>query len=813
MFLAHRLVQIVEAQSICFAWSWSLVYLFGHRLRRGHWLVSLIYLAALEGGAFWLVDYFSGPAPAPVYWIPVGLIALLTVVPTEHWNVLGQACMASTLALGTHFLMYIVLISVRSHLGPLSLFFSLGLLALQTFAVTLLCAGSFEILDVLCRIRWRRVADPQPVTDWSPRVSIHVPAYNEPPEMVIETLDALSRLDYPDYEVVVIDDNTTEERLWKPVEEHCRKLGFKFFHLENWPGFKSGALNFALSKTDPAAEIVGVVDSDYVVEPDYLRRCVGFFRNPSVAFVQTPQDYRDVAPDDRYATACYDAYLYFFRISMTGRNEHNAIIFAGTMGLIRRRILELLGGWDEWCITEDAEISLRILDRGYEGVYVERSFGHGLMPLNFEGLKKQRFRWAFGGMQILRRHWMALLPLARWRDPSHRLTFAQQWDYLMGGLQWLNDPLTFAFTVLLLFGATAVLVAHSLLVQPMAPAVLFVPFLFVFIGFSRFLWALRVRVGCGMTRAISAFTILLGLTWVVTVACVLGLVKQEGVFLRTPKKRSATDRWHIVRVVSREIGLAGLCLLAAGLILSTTPRAPHVWVMAGLLLWQSLIYVSAPISSFWGHQSELRVMHPEYLSSPRTTGQRFSSMITDRRIAWGLAGLVVLGALVFYLAVTLAPEEERIFRTNPERLAFIPEPLMHPPPETLIKAVQYFEKEAALKGNVEGALALWDPHGVVRDENYTPSDPTDDKVWVGLDGVRRRYTEEFAARRYLSLAHTDASVIIEGDRAVIVNDLQAVIRTPNGIQRVYLSRGDRWTLTRGDKGWRISELVVNRAPR
>jgi hypothetical protein len=56
-------------------------------------------------------------------------------------------------------------------------------------------------------------------------------------------------------------------------------------------------------------------------------------------------------------------------------------------------------------------------------------------------------------------------------------------------------------------------------------------------------------------------------------------------------------------------------------------------------------------------------------------------------------------------------------------------------------------------------------------------------------------------------------VIIEGDRAVIVNDLQAVIRTPNGIQRVYLSRGDRWTLTRGDKGWRISELVVNRAPR
>ena len=532
-----------------------------------------------------------------------------------------------------------------------------------------------------------------------------------------------------------------------------------------------------------------------------------------MAFVQTPQDYRDVAPDDRYATACYDAYLYFFRISMTGRNEHNGIIFAGTMGLIRRDVLEQLGGWDEWCITEDAEISLRILDRGYEGIYVERSFGRGLMPLNFEGLKKQRFRWAFGGMQILRRHWKAFLPWARWRDPGHRLTFAQQWGYLMGGLQWLNDPLTFAFTALLLLGSTTLLVAHSLLIQPMAPAVLFVPFLFIFVGFSRFLWALRVRVGCGMARAVAAFTILLGLTWVVTIACVLGLVKKQGVFLRTPKKRSAADRSYALRMVSQEIGLAGLCLSAAGLILRDTPHAPHVWVMAGLLCWQSVIYICAPLSSIRGHRSELRLLHPAYLSSPRTTGQRFSSMITEWRGAWGVVGLLALGVLVFYFAVSFAPEEERIFRTNPEGLAFIPKALTDASPEILIKAVQYFEKEAALDGNVETALALWDPHGVVRDENYTASDPADDRVWVGLDGVRRRYTEEFAARRYLSLVHADASVIIEGDRAVVVNDLQAVIETPMGIQRVFLSRGDRWTFTKGEKGWRITELIVNRAPR
>jgi cellulose synthase/poly-beta-1,6-N-acetylglucosamine synthase-like glycosyltransferase len=776
-------------------------------------MFSMLYVGALEGLAFWLVSQIHGPWLVLSWAGALALVALLTIALTEHWNALGQACMVSTTSLSASFLVYVVDITFRAHLGPLSLFFSSVLLVLQAFALILLCAGSFEILDVLCRMQLRRVADPKPTTDFFPRVSLHVPAYNEPPDMVIETLDALARLDYPNYEVIVIDDNTADESLWRPIERHCGKLGFKFFHLENWPGFKSGALNFALSKTDPAAEIVGVVDSDYVVQSDFLRRCVGFFRQPSVAFVQTPQVYRDVAEDDRYATSCYDAYLYFFKISMVGRNEHNGIIFAGTMGLIRKEILEQLGGWDEWCITEDAEISLRILDRGHEGIYVDQSFGHGLMPLNYEGLKKQRFRWAFGGMQILRRHWRALMPWARWFDSSHRLTAMQKWDYLMGGLQWLNDPVTFAFTALLLIGTTALLIAHSLFIQPLAPAVMIVPFLFIFVGVTRFLWALRVRVGCGWRRAVSAFVILLGLTWVVTMACLMGLVKRQGVFLRTPKKRSTADRWHAIRVVSHETALGTLCVAACVALFANSPRSPHVWVMTGLLMWQSLIYASAPVSSLWGHRSEARLLHPEYLTSSRTTGERFSSMIQSRRIAWGVGGLVLVGALIFYLAVSLAPEQERIYQTNPGGASFIPAAAMQTSSETKVKAVLYFEKEAALAGRVDDALSLWEPDGVVRDANYTVSDPSDDIVWAGLDAVRRRYMEEFASHRYLSLSHDDASVVIDDHDAVVVNDLHAVLRTPSGVQRVYLSKGDRWTLVRGAQGWRIKELIVNRAPR
>ncbi|HEY0767771.1 MAG TPA: glycosyltransferase, partial [Steroidobacteraceae bacterium] len=61
-----------------------------------------------------------------------------------------------------------------------------------------------------------------------PKVSIHVPAYNEPPAMLIETLDALARLDYPDFEVLVIDNNTRDEAVWRPVQAHCASLGARF---------------------------------------------------------------------------------------------------------------------------------------------------------------------------------------------------------------------------------------------------------------------------------------------------------------------------------------------------------------------------------------------------------------------------------------------------------------------------------------------------------------------------------------------------------------------------------------------------------
>ena len=130
-----------------------------------------------------------------------------------------------------------------------------------------------------------------PVASPGPKVSIHVPAYAEPPTMLIATLDALAQLDYPDFEVLVVDNNTRDESLWRPVQAHCRKLGprFRFFHVDPLPGYKAGALNFALDQTAADAEVVAAIDADYVVRPEWLRDLVPAFANPRTGIWVTTQ--------------------------------------------------------------------------------------------------------------------------------------------------------------------------------------------------------------------------------------------------------------------------------------------------------------------------------------------------------------------------------------------------------------------------------------------------------------------------------------------------------------------------------------------
>ncbi|GAC1370893.1 MAG: hypothetical protein NVSMB43_06450 [Pseudarthrobacter sp.] len=259
-----------------------------------------------------------------------------------------------------------------------------------------------------------------------PRVSIHVPTHAEPPAVVISTLDALAALDYPDFEVLVIDNNTEDPALWEPLREHCLRLGprFRFLHVEGISGAKAGALNWAAPHTDPDAELIGVVDADYHVSPDWLKRTIGHFAEPRVGFVQAPHAYRD-HEGSRFRRWANWEYTVFFTTGMVALNEHNAGLTVGTMSLIRREALVEAGGWAEWCLTEDSELAIRIHALGYDGVYLREPLGWGLIPETFAAYRKQRFRWTYGPVQEMRRHWKLFLP-ARLGGERTELTWRQR---------------------------------------------------------------------------------------------------------------------------------------------------------------------------------------------------------------------------------------------------------------------------------------------------------------------------------------------------------------------------------------------------
>src|ERR1700730_1582363 len=199
-----------------------------------------------------------------------------------------------------------------------------------------------------------------------PKVSVHIPACREAPEMLKLTLDAVARLDYPNFECVLVINNTPDPAMWRPVEEHCAGLGdrFKFVRVDQLAGFKAGALRLALAHTAAEAEIIGVIDADYVVDPGWLRDLVPAFADPTVGLVQAPQDHRDGERSVMHH-AMNGEYAGFFDVGMIQRNENNAIIVHGTMCLIRRAAIENVGGWSSDTIVEDTDLRVASLDRGW----------------------------------------------------------------------------------------------------------------------------------------------------------------------------------------------------------------------------------------------------------------------------------------------------------------------------------------------------------------------------------------------------------------------------------------------------------------
>lgn len=540
---------------------------------------------------------WTGPVENPDYWklmgiaLLVGILLSLPILRLEQPTA-RQAFLLSATANGVGAWAATVFAFWNGHYFIFGSAFALTLGMILLVPLVLIAMARIDEIAAVAfgRPPQRLLAKGKPIADvpenYYPKVSIHIPAYFEPVEMLKQTLDALSRLDYPNYECVVIINNTPDLAFWQPIQDHCRALGerFKFINAEKVKGFKAGALRIAMDRTAVDAEIIGILDADYVVAPDWLKDLVPAFADPRVGLVQAPQEHRDGDLSIMHYIMNGE-YAGFFDIGMVQRNELNAVIVHGTMCLIRRAAMDMAGGWSSDTICEDSDLGLAIQELGWTTHYTNHRYGQGLLPDTYEAFKKQRHRWAYGGLQIVKKHWRHFLP------GRSRLTPDQKREYGLGWLNWLGAE-SLGVVVALLNLIWVPIVAFADIAIP--DKILTLPIIGAFIvSLVHFLSMYRARVAIKPGQMLGAMIAAMSVQWTVSRAVAQGLITEHIAFARTSK--GGLSRMSIEFQAFWEAVIGTLLLVGAGVLIASNSfrQITEIYVFAGVLVLQSLPFLAA----------------------------------------------------------------------------------------------------------------------------------------------------------------------------------------------------------------------------
>jgi len=538
---------------------------------------------------------WTGPVEDPDYWklatiaLLVGILLSLPILRLPQPRVMQAVVLAAT-ANGVGAWTATVFAYWNTHYFVFGSAFALILGIILLIPLMIIAMARIEeIATVAFGVPPRRlIVDglPPSADGVHPKVSIHIPAYFEPPEMLKQTLDAVARLDYPNFECVVIINNTPDPAFWQPIQDHCRSLGerFVFINAEKVEGFKAGALRIAMARTAPDAEIIGIIDADYVVTPDWLKELVPAFADPRVGLVQAPQDHRDGGRSLMHYMMNGE-YAGFFDIGMVQRNEDDAVITHGTMCLIRRAAMEMAGGWAGDTICEDTDLGLSIIENGWTTHYTNKRYGFGLLPDTYEAFRKQRHRWAYGGFQIVKKHWRRFLPGAS------RLTPEQKRQFTVGWLNWLGAE-SIGVVVAILNLIWVPIVAFAAIAIP--DRILTLPIIASFVVSAvHFLALYRLRVQISVGQMLGAMLTAMSVQWTVSRAVANGLITEHLPFARTSK--GGLSRMSVEFQAFWEAVIGTLLWVGAAVLIVTNAQKQitEIYIFAGVLMLQSLPFLAA----------------------------------------------------------------------------------------------------------------------------------------------------------------------------------------------------------------------------
>lgn len=300
-----------------------------------------------------------------------------------------------------------------------------------------------------------------------PLVDVLICTYNEPLDIVRRTLSGAINIDYENKRVYLCDDGRREEMV-----KLASDLGCHYITRPDNRFAKAGNINNALSQTE--GDLVLFLDADHIPCTSILQSCVPYFRDAQVGIVQTSHRFMNAAPIQRnlrLENILPGEQEMFFQVSMVGKDYWNGAIFAGSSGLIRRSVLNLLEGMSRETVIEDCEFSVKMHAKGFKSVYLPEPESIALSPETLAAYLIQQNRWSRGQTQML-----VLPTTSPFLCPG--LTVAQRICYLSGNVHYLFGLPRLIYilipAIFLLLGVSALKVSFG------TYAIFAAPFLIVF---------------------------------------------------------------------------------------------------------------------------------------------------------------------------------------------------------------------------------------------------------------------------------------------------------------------------------------------
>ena len=406
--------------------------------------------------------------------VGIGLFVLVFTVPLDFWGQVIFAVISFIVALmlrrvpGRLPTLTMIVFSLTASMrymywritettgfeGFVDTFFGTGLVLAELYALTVLLLGYFQTAWPLERKPLPMPAD----TDVWPTVDILIPTYNEPLEVVRQTVYTAMGMDWPGdkLKVFVLDDGRREEfRLF------CEEVGVGYITRDNNRHAKAGNINAALEITN--GELVGIFDCDHVPTRSFLQVCMGWFlKDKNLAMLQTPHFFFSPDPFEKNLQtfrAIPNEGELFYGLVQDGNDLWNATFFCGSCALIRREPLMAIGGMATETVTEDAHTALKMNRLGWNTAYLAIPQAAGLATESLAGHVGQRIRWARGMAQICRIDNPLLGPGLKLGQRLCYLNAMLHFFYGAPRLIFMTAPLAYLFFSAQVFQASALMIA------------------------------------------------------------------------------------------------------------------------------------------------------------------------------------------------------------------------------------------------------------------------------------------------------------------------------------------------------------------